>query len=287
MGVVYALLAYVSWGITPIYWKWLVRVPADEIIAWRLVGTVLFTWGLLAVLGRMGELRAIVRRPREAAMLVATGLLITVNWLIFIWAVNTNQLLEASFGYYLNPLINVFLGRLLLGETLWPRQGVAVGVAAIGVAVMGWQFGGLPWISLTLATTFGLYGLLHKLGEARAIPALGFETALLGPLAALYLALWLEPPGGAVATLEGSETWLVWLAGPLTALPLLWFASAASRLRLSVLGLFQYLAPSLSFLLALFVYDEPWSRLHAVAFAFIWLALALFTHETWRRRGQD
>jgi chloramphenicol-sensitive protein RarD len=286
MGVVYALLAYVTWGVLPVYWKALAQVPADEIIAWRLVGTVAFTWGLLAGLGRLAELRAIGSRRRERVLLAAGGVLITSNWLVFIWAVNHDQLLEASFGYYLNPIFNVFLGRVFLGERLSPGQAAAVAIAAAGVGVLGWQFGGLPWVSLSLATSFGLYGLVHKLCKARPVPALGFETAVVGPLAALYLGLGVEPiGGGTLLLLDGTERWLLLAAGPATALPLLWFSSAARRMPLSVLGLFQYLSPSLSFLLALFVYDEPWTPTHALAFALIWSALILFTTDGWRRRS--
>jgi len=283
MGVVYAVLAYGSWGILPIYWKALAGVPADQIIAWRILGTVAFSALLLAGLRRFGELRAIVHDRREAGLLLMAGLLVSTNWLIFVWAVQNDQLLEASFGYYLNPLLSVFLGRLFLGERLSRAQSAAIVIAGIGVSVFGLEFGGLPRVSLALATTFGLYGLIHKLCEARPIPALGFETAGLLPLASIYLWVFVEPAGGVAPALDATSSWLLGLAGPATALPLLWFASAARRLPLSQLGLFQYLAPSLSFLLALFVYHEPWSQTHALAFGFIWSALALFTLDTLKR----
>ncbi len=283
MGVVYAVLAYGAWGILPVYWKALAEVPADQIIAWRILGTVAFSALLLAGLRRFGEVRAIFQRRREAGLLLLAGLLVSGNWLIYVWAVHHDQLLEASFGYYLNPLFSVFLGWLFLGERLSRPQSVAIFIAAIGVSVFGWEFGGLPWVSLALATSFGLYGLIHKLCEARPIPALGFETAGLLPLASIYLFFWVEPALGAAPELGVTSTWLLGLAGPATALPLLWFASAARRLPLSQVGLFQYIAPSLSFLLALFVYHEPWSPTHALAFGFIWSALAVFTADTLQR----
>ncbi|MCP3984614.1 MAG: EamA family transporter RarD [bacterium] len=284
LGIVYALLAYGVWGVLPVYWKALAAVPATEILAWRVVGTLAFTLLLLGVLGRIPELTALRRQPRDALRLGLGGALIGTNWLIFIWAVNHELLLEASFGYYLNPLFNVFLGRVVLGERIWPLQASAVAIAAGGVAVLGWHFGGLPWISLALATSFGLYGLIHKLSHARPIPALSFETTLLAPLAVLFLIGGVEPAGGAIARgLSSEEQVLLLAAGPVTALPLLWFGSAARRLPLSLLGLFQYIAPSMGFLLALFVYDEPFSPAHGVAFSFIWLALALFSFDSWRR----
>ena len=283
MGVVYAILAYGSWGILPIYWKALGGVPADEVIAWRVLGTVAFAALLLAALGRFNEFRAIWSRRREALLLGLAGFLVTANWLIYVWAVQNDQLLEASFGYYLNPLLSVFLGWLFLREELSSAQIGAVSLAAAGVAVFGWQFGGLPWVSLALATSFGLYGLIHKLCEARPIPGLGFETAVVLPFAGLYLLLGVEPVGGVAGEMRGAPAWMLVCAGPATALPLLWFASAARRLALSVLGLFQYIAPSLSFLLALFVYHEPWSVTHSVAFALIWSALAVFTRDSWKR----
>ncbi|MCP5056021.1 MAG: EamA family transporter RarD [bacterium] len=287
MGVVYALLAYGAWGILPIYWKALAAVPATEILAWRVVGTVAFTLLLLGLLRRLPELRIFLREPREAVRLSMSSVLIGTNWLIYIWAVNHDQLLEASFGYYLNPLFSVFLGRVALGERIWPLQALAVAIAAGGVAVLGWQFSGLPWVSLALATSFGLYGLIHKLSHVRPIPGLWFETGLLAPLAVLLLVFGVEPTGGALAEgLSPLEETLLLAAGPATALPLLWFASAARRLTLSVLGLFQYIAPSIGFLLAVFVYAEPFSRAHGIAFSCIWLALALFTYDSWRRRSR-
>jgi chloramphenicol-sensitive protein RarD len=273
-GVIYALAAYGAWGLMPVYWKALASVPAAEILAHRVVWTAAFGALLLTGLGRWSEFRSALADPRERLVLAASGILIGVNWVIFIGAVNRDQILEASFGYYLNPLLNVVLGVILLGERLARPQVIGVAIAAIGVTALGVELGGLPWVSLTLAFTFGLYGLLHKVGRTRPIPALAVETTLLAPLALIYVA---GLGGGALTDGTPPLRALLVGAGVATALPLLWFQSAARRLRLSTLGLFQYLAPSLSFLLAVFVYGEPFTRTQAFAFACIWLALAIAT----------
>jgi len=276
-GVVYALLAYGTWGVLPAYWKALAAVPAVEVLAQRVVGTVFFTALLLAALGQLPELRAALRSPRERRTLVASGALIAVNWGVFIWAVGVGRIVETSLGYYLNPLVNVLLGMLFLRERLSRAQGIAVLLAGTGVGAMLLSHGRLPWIALTLASSFALYGLLRKLSPVRPIPALAVETGALAPLALAYLVLGTEPPGGAARDGPLLTRTLLLCAGPVTALPLLWFGSAARRLRLSTLGLFQYLAPTLALLLAVFAYDEPFTRAHAIAFPLIWLGLGLYT----------
>jgi chloramphenicol-sensitive protein RarD len=281
-GVVYALLAYGTWGLIPAYWKLLVSVPVTEIVAHRVAGTVVFSVSLLFVLGRLPEVRDALRSTRERRALAAGGALIAVNWGVFIWAVGVGRIVETSLGYYLNPIVNVLLGMLLLREELSRAQGIAVFLAACGVGVMLVSHGKLPWISLVLATSFGLYGLMHKLTTVRPIPALAVETGALLPLALGFLALAVEPVGGALGTAPPLVKGLLLVAGPATALPLLWFASAARRLPLSTLGLFQYIAPTLSLLLAVFAYGEPFTRTHGVAFALIWVALVLYTADALR-----
>lgn len=284
-GVAYALLAYGTWGLIPVYWKLLAHVPVTEILAHRVAGTVLFSVALLAVLRRLPEVRAALRSGRERRALAAGGLLIATNWGVFIWAVGAERIVETSLGYYLNPIVNVVLGTVLLRETLSRAQLLAVGLAATGVTVMLVSHGAVPWVSLVLATSFGLYGLMHKLTSVRPIPALAIETGALAPLAVAFLLFALEPPGGALRDASPGLTGLLLAAGPLTALPLLWFASAARRLPLSTLGLFQYIAPTLSLLLAVFLYGEPFTRAHGVAFSLIWVALALYTADALRARA--
>jgi chloramphenicol-sensitive protein RarD len=276
-GALYAALAYGTWGVLPIYWKLLGAVPLAEVLAHRVVGTVLFTAVLLAALGQLPELREALRSARERRALLASGLLIGVNWGVFIWAVGAGRIVETSLGYYLNPIVNVLLGTLLLREHLRRAQLFAVALAASGVLVMLVSHGSLPWVALSLAVSFGLYGLLHKLTHVRPIAALAIETGVLAPAALGYLAFATAPLGGALVSADALPRTLLALAGPVTALPLLCFASAARRLRLSTLGLFQYLAPTLALLVAVFLYGEAFTRAHAVAFALIWSALALYS----------
>jgi len=279
---VYALLAYGTWGVLPVYWKWLVAVPLAEVLAHRVAGTVVFSLVLLAVLRRLPEVREALRSPRERRALLASGSLIAVNWGVFIWAVGAGRIVETSLGYYLNPIVNVLLGTLVLRERLSRAQRIAVVLAAGGVGVMLVSHGRLPWIALVLASSFGLYGLMHKLSRVRPVPALAIETGALAPLALGFLALGTDPPGGALVTGPVLARTLLLGAGPITALPLLWFGSAARRLPLSTLGLFQYLAPTLALLLAVFLYGEPFTRAHALAFLLIWSALALYTWEAFQ-----
>jgi chloramphenicol-sensitive protein RarD len=284
-GVVYALLAYGTWGLIPAYWKLLGSVPVPEILAHRVAGTVVFSTGLLFVLGRLPEVRDALRSPRERRALAAGGVLISINWGVFVWAVGAGRIVDTSLGYYLNPIMNVLLGMVLLRETLSRAQGIAVVLAASGVIVMLVSHGELPWISLVLATSFGLYGLMHKLTRVRPIPALVVETSALAPLAIGYLTLAVEPAGGALRGAAPPLAGLLLATGPVTALPLLWFASAARRLPLSTLGLFQYLAPTLSLMLAVFFYGEPFTRAHGAAFGLIWCALVLYTVDAVRTSG--
>jgi len=284
-GAAYAVAAYTTWGVLPVYWKALAAIPAVEVIAHRVLWTVVVGAVLLSLLGRWDELRGAWRDRRERRALLASGTIIGGNWLIYVWAVNHDQLLEASFGYYLNPLLSVLLGVAFLGERLRRPQLAAVALAGLGVAALGIRFGGLPWISLSLAASFGLYGLLHKLGSVRPIPGLTLEIAFIAPVAAAALAAFEARGTGAVGSATLAEQALLVGSGFATALPLLLFASAARRLALSTLGLFQYIAPTIGFLLAVLVYGEPFSPTHAFAFACIWLALAVYTGDAMRGRS--
>jgi chloramphenicol-sensitive protein RarD len=281
-GALYAVAAYGIWGIAPVYWKALAGVPASEILAHRVLWS--FAVGLLLLLATrsLPELRVTLRSPRRVLPMAASALLIGSNWLVFIWAVETNRVLETSLGYYINPLINVLFGMVLLGERLRPLQVAAVLLAAAGVAQLAFAFGSLPWISLVLAVTFGLYGLVRKIAPVQPLVGFALETALLAPLAAAFLLV--VHAGGSDTVQHGSTPVKVLIAssGVFTAAPLLCFNSAAKRLRLSTVGLFQFLAPTTTFLLAVVLYGEPFTRAHGVTFACVWLALALYALDSAR-----
>ena len=279
-GAGFALAAYTLWGVLPAYWKALPEVAPAEILAHRVVWSLLFTLGILVALGRFEEVRAVLRHPRHRLVLFATSVLIALNWGIFIWAVSVGRLVEASFGYYLNPLVNVALGVVLLGERMRRPQQLAIAVAALGVLTLGFGSGAAPWLPLSLAASFGLYGLLRKLTPVSSIAGLTIETALLAPLSLAYLVvLGYTGEGHLHASLTQTSLLLVF-AGVVTSLPLIWFASAAKRLSFSTLGLFQYLSPTLSFGLAVAVYGEPFTRIHAFAFGCIWTAIAVYTADS-------
>ena len=282
-GVAYAGAAFLFWGLSPVYWKLLVAVPAAEVLAHRIVWSALLLAALLAAKRRGGELLAAVRRPRTLATLVVTTALIAVNWYVYIWAMAAERVLEASLGYFVNPRVNVLLGVVFLRERLSRAQGVAVALAAVGVAVMTAEVGRVPWAALVLALTFGFYGLLRKTVDAGPQVGLAVETALLTPLTLLWLAGVDRAGGGAFARGDLATDLLLAGAGAVTVLPLVWFTHGARLLPLSALGLIQYLAPTIQFLLAVLVYGEPFRTAHLVAFTIIWTGLAVFSWDLRRR----
>lgn len=286
-GVVFALAAFLSWGFVPIYFKQLTQVPAVEVLAHRIVWSVLFLGLYIAVRGSFAATRETLRNRRLVRGLVLSGALVAFNWLIFVWAVAHDRILETSLGYFITPIVNVVLGMVFLGERLRPLQWTAVGLAALGTVYLTMDYGELPWVALVLAFSFGFYGLMRKQLPVKPVQGLFVETLLMLPAALGYL-LWLATVGRG-SFLHGSTSTDALLVGTglVTALPLLWFINAARRMPLSTLGFFQYLAPSMSFLLAVFVYGEPFTPAHAVAFVSIWLGLALFSTDAilWQRRA--
>jgi chloramphenicol-sensitive protein RarD len=273
MGVIYALLAYISWGLLPLYWKLFESLSAGAILAHRMVWSFLFVAGMLAVKKRLPEWKRMFQSKAVFGAAVLSATLISVNWLIFIAAVNSGHIVETSLGYYINPLMNVVLGVVFLKERPKKAQWVAIAIAAIGVLIMTLSYGKFPWISLTLALSFALYGFAKKKASVDPLLGLGWETIVPLPIAVLYL--WIA--GGAAAPLAGGTSWLLLLSGAATALPLLWFAQAAKRMPLSTVGLFQYLAPTISLAIGVLLYHEPFTQLHLFSFALIWGALALYT----------
>ncbi|MCF4164248.1 EamA family transporter RarD [Zavarzinia compransoris] len=283
-GAGFAVAAYLTWALLALYWKLLAHLPAFEVMLHRAVWSVLFLLGLLAVMGRLPALRAALREPRRLLVYALTASLLAVNWYIFIWAMGTNQALEASLGYYINPLVNVLLGVVILRERLSPVRRFAVGLAALAVVVLGFSLGVPPYVALTLAFTFGLYGLLRKMAPADPLVGLVIESAWMAAVALPWLAV-LQVKGTAALGHHGFSTdALLVLAGVVTAVPLIWFNAAAKRLALSTLGLFQYIAPTGMFLIAVFVNDEPFGTAQLVTFALIWTALGFVAAESLRAR---
>jgi chloramphenicol-sensitive protein RarD len=273
-GFVLGLLAYALWGVLPLYFKAIAAIPAFDIVAHRVLWSLPFL-ALLIILSRgWPKVREALAQPRTIGVLVVTALLIGGNWLLYVYAVIGGHILAASFGYYLNPLANVLLGRFVLKERLNRVQWAAVAIAAAGISILAAGALGQLWISLILCVSFALYGLLRKVVPADAVTGLGIETAILFPLAIA----WLGAEALASRPVMGSstmETGLLLLAGIVSTTPLLLFTAAARRLQYSTLGMLQFLAPTLQFLIAVF-YGEPLSRAHFIAFPAIWIALALY-----------
>lgn len=282
VGLAYALAAYLAWGVSPVYFKALARVPPLEILAHRVIWSILLLAGLLAASRRLGPLRRVLADRRQIALLAGTATLLSVNWFIYIWAVNAGRLLEASLGYFVNPLVNVLLGVLFLGERLSVPQRWAVALASAGVGVLLLRLGTFPWVSLSLALSFGLYGLLRKRAAIGALEGLLVETAWLAPAALVFL-LHLGASGNGAFGSGPSTTALLVAAGAVTGIPLLWFNHGVARLRLSTIGLVQYLAPTTQFLLAVLAYREPFGSAHAAAFGFIWASLAVYSADALAR----
>jgi chloramphenicol-sensitive protein RarD len=278
-GILSAASAFLCWGLFPLYFHAIGEVPPLQILAHRMLWSLLFLLIVLAVRRQWAWLK-LLRQPRVVASFIASAVLLSVNWLIYIWAVNNGHVIEASLGYFINPLVNISLGYLLLKERLRPAQWMAIGVAALGVAWLTWQAGTVPWIALALAFSFGGYGLLRKTAALGALEGLSFETMVLFPLAAAYVA-WLTVHGqnAFINTDSTSTRLLLAAAGPITAIPLLLFASGARQIPLSVLGLLQYLSPTLQFLLGVWIFHEAFTADRLVGFVLIWGALALFAIE--------
>jgi len=275
VGFLLGLAAYALWGVLPLYFKAIADVAAVDIVAHRVLWSLPFLALLVTLARGWPELRSVIGQRQTLGVLAITALLIGGNWLLYVYAVTSGHILAASFGYYLNPLVNVLLGRFVLKEQLGRLQWAAVAIAGAGISVLAAGALGQLWISLTLCVSFALYGLLRKVVAADAITGLGIETALLFPLAACWLG-WRVASGAPVFGPNGGHTGLLLLAGIVSTTPLLLFTAAAKRLPYSTLGMLQFLAPTLQFLIAVLLYNEPFTRSHAIAFIAIWTALALY-----------
>lgn len=282
-GLLAAALSYVIWGVVVIYWKWLADVSPWEIVGHRVVWSVVILLPIIVAFGRLAAVLAVFRNPKRAAALLVSSMLIAANWGIFIWAVADGRIVETSLGYYINPLLAILLGVVLLGEKLSRLRIAAFVLAGAGVAVQAVALGGLPWISLTLATTFALYGYVRKVVQVEALDGLFIETVIVAPFAAA--GMWYLAGHGGLAFAHGSleRDMLLVGAGAITALPLWLFAFGARRVRLSTMGFLQYIAPTISLIIAVGIYDEPFDAVRLASFGLIWAALALVSLEMFRR----
>jgi len=278
-GILYALGAYGLWGLLPVYWKWLQHVPAPELLSHRIVWSCVALLAVIFFMRRWPAFRAAVFQPRVLKVYFFAAVLIGLNWLTYVWAVNAGHIVETSLGYFINPLLSVLLGVIFLRERLRLWQWAACGLAAVGVLYLTVAYGALPWIALTLAGTFGVYGLVKKLAPLGSLEGLTLETAILFLPALGYL--FLVESGGQAAFLHTSPLSDVLLigAGLATTVPLLLFASGVQRIPLSVIGLLQYIAPTIQFFLGVFVYSEPFPPERLIGFAIVWAALLLFGAE--------
>ena len=282
-ALISGIAAFGFWGVIPIYWKFMASVPAPQILAHRVVWTAIFLVALLSWNNQWSEVLGAFKSRRAMLYCLASGASISLNWLVFIWAVNANHVLETSLGYFMTPLVNVLFGAVFLRERLSRLQLASVLLATVAVLILTLGYGRFPWIAVVLAVSFGLYGLLRKVSGTAATPGLFIETILMVPIAVIFLLV--QQLHGTL--FFGAPNWtasvLLLTTGVVTGLPLVWFGYAARHLRLTTLGFLQYIAPSCTFFLSIYLYNEPFTRAHLVTFALIWIALAIFTAETVRR----
>lgn len=284
-GLACASGAFLIWGLLPLYLKLLQSVPALQVVSHRLAWGCVFAIGWLALRNELGQVKAALANPKVRWRLCLSAALISVNWVVYVWGVANDRVVETSLGYFINPLVNVLLGVVVLSERLNRAQWIAVAFAAAGVSYLTWTAGHLPWIALALGISFGLYGLVRKVVHVDALAGFATETLILLPLGIAYLA-WCEMAGaGAFGHAGPGTTLLLILGGPVTAIPLVLFAYGARRIPYSTMGLLQYIGPTIQLLLAVYVYHEPFSSARAVGFALIWAALAIYAADgVWRSR---
>lgn len=286
-GTISTITAFFVWGIFPIYWKALQHVSSTQILAHRVVWSLAFVLVLLSIQRRWNEAKSVMSFYPNMSIFLVTSFLLGGNWLIYIWAVNSNQIVEASLGYFINPLVNICLGVVFLRERLYRSQFVSVALAFVGVLFLTLQYGRLPWIAFTLALTFGTYGLLRKTAKAGSMVGLLFDTGFLAPIFLLYLLFLAAHGSGAFVSINLKTDALLIGAGVVTAVPLLLFAYGARRIQYSTVGFLQYIAPTGQLLVGVFFYREQFTRAHAIGFGLVWVALLLYsisTFLTYKRR---
>ncbi|WP_417897663.1 EamA family transporter RarD [Bacillus haimaensis] len=280
LGIAFAALSYMLWGILPLFWKLVDEVPASEILAHRIVWSLVFMVIILLLLKKFSsffmELKALVRNRKRFIGVACASVFISINWGLYIWSVNEDRIIEASLGYYINPLVSILLAVIVLKERLTVMQTLSIILAGMGVMVLTVNFGSFPWVAIMLAVSFAFYGLIKKMIQLGSLVGLAIETLLITPFALLFLAVVHGNGGGALGGSIGI-TFLLLGAGVVTAIPLLLFASGARRIPLSMIGLLQYIAPTIKLIIGVYLFHEPFTGVHLVAFTCIWLALVLYT----------
>lgn len=285
-GALVALAAYTWWGISPVFWK-MHDVPALDAIGFRVVATMILLGLIQAKRGGLGDIRRMLGDRRTRLVLAVSGTMMALNWLGFVYAVNSDQVLQSSLGYFINPLLSVLIGVLVLGERLHRMQAAAIGIVAIGVAVLSFDLGEVPWLALLIATTFAVYGYLRKTAPVESLDGLTLEMVMLVPIAVAYLVIRAAMGDGLVGvSVPGRDVWLATTA-IVTGIPLICFGWAARRIPLSLVGVLFYVNPTLQFLLGVVVYDEPWSGGQTVGYVIVWAGLAVFALGSRRALYQD
>lgn len=282
-GLMYGLSAYVMWGFLPAYYKLTDSVSADIVVSHRIIWAVVFVGLFLVVRGRWPEVRAVFKQPKVLASLAASALFIAVNWLVFVWAIGKGWVLDVSLGYFINPLVSILVGLVVLREKLSRGQAVAIAIAALAVVFQSVMAGGLPWVSLILAFSFAGYGYVRKVTPVKATPGMFVETLLLLPVAAGYLVFSASRGMDALVLDDLPVLAALMGTGIVTALPLVCFSSAARKLPMFMLGLGQYIAPSIHFLLAIYLFGEALDPVKFFAFALTWVALVIFSYDSWKQ----
>jgi chloramphenicol-sensitive protein RarD len=275
-GILYGIGAYVLWGFFPIYWKFLHVVPALQVIGHRISWSFIVLIVFILLTKQWQDFRAVAFHPKTIGTYAIAGVLLSINWLIYVWGVNAGFIVETSLGYFINPLLSVLLGVIFLRERLRLAQWIPVVIAALGVLYLTFVYGRLPWIALSLAFSFGIYGLVKKIAPLGSLYGLTLETAIVFPAALVYL-LFINSTGEGAFLHAGAPIDLLLAgAGIVTTIPLLLFASAAKQIPLTMVGILQYIAPTLQFLIGVFIYKEPFDRAHLIGFGIVWLALVIF-----------
>lgn len=282
-AILYPIAAYILWGLLPIYWKQLKAIPAGDILAHRIFWSFLFLAGVITLAKRWKEFGLAFKKKRTTLAIVAASILISVNWLIYIWAVNNNHIVEASLGYYINPLLTILLGSVVLREKRDRWQTLSIILAFLGVAYFTYQFGSVPWVAITLSVSFALYGLVKKMSSLNPLTGLTAETLMVAPFALGYLVFQANNTM-TYQELPLATILLVVLTGVATSVPLLLFAQGAKRVSLTTLGFVQYLSPSISLIIGVYIYQEPFTPAHKICFSLIWTALVIYSF-TRKKRG--